>query len=93
MQPTTIGFFDEAPGHKSSMRLFSFILLLFFCAFSFYYVASKGCELNADFIAFEMVQLVAVFAPKYLQKVAEMKLGALPGKPVAGEPGKNQPVA
>jgi hypothetical protein len=74
MQPTTVGFFEEAPGHKSSMRLFSFILLLFSCAFSFYYVMSKGCDLNPDFIAFEMVQLVAVFAPKYLQKVAEMKL-------------------
>lgn len=76
MNNKNTGFFEEAPGHKSSMRLFSFILLLFFCSFSFYYISSKGCELSADFIAFAMVQLVAVFAPKYLQKVAEMKLGS-----------------
>ena len=38
METKHTGFFEEAPGHKSSMRLFSAVLLLFFCAFNFYYI-------------------------------------------------------
>lgn len=69
------GFFEEKAGHKSSMRLFSFILLIFFCLFNFYYVISKDCALSPDFIALDFVFLVAIFAPKYLQKAVELKLG------------------
>jgi len=33
METTKTGFLEEGPGHKSGMRLFSLILLLFFIAY------------------------------------------------------------
>lgn len=72
------GFFEEKPGHKSSTRLNSFLLLLFFMAFNFYYATSRSCDLNTDIIMFDIIMLSAVFAPKYFHKVAEMKKGAAP---------------
>lgn len=73
MSERNVGFFEEAPGHKSSMRLFSAVLLLFFCAFNLYYITHH--DLSDVLVVFDMVLLVGVFAPKYLQKVAEMRLG------------------
>ncbi len=67
------GFFEEQPGRKSSTRLNSFLLLIFFMVFNLYYVISNSCGLNADFIMFDVLMLTAVFAPKYLHKVAELK--------------------
>lgn len=73
MKDHKVGFFEEAPGHKSSMRLFSAVLLLFFCAFNLYYI--RHHDLSDVLVVFNLVLLVGVFAPKYLQKVAEMRLG------------------
>lgn len=80
MAEHNVGFFEEAPGHKSSMRLFSAVLLLFFCAFNFYYI--RHHDINDVLVVFDMVLLVGVFAPKYLQKVAEMRLGKQIPSPV-----------
>ena len=73
MSERNVGFFEEAPGHKSSMRLFSAVLLLFFCVFNLYYI--RHHDLSDVLVVFDLVLLVGVFAPKYLQKVAEMRLG------------------
>jgi hypothetical protein len=76
----SIGFFDEAEGVKSSTRLNSFILLLFFCVFNMYYIISKDCALGFDFTFFDSMLLIGVFAPKYLQKIAELRFGDNPKK-------------
>lgn len=69
------GFFEENNGNKSSTRLFSFVLLLFFCWYNSYYIIAKHCEISMDYIMFNLVLLMGIFAPKYLQKVAELRLG------------------
>lgn len=69
------GFFEEAPGKKSSTRLFSFILLLLFVFINAMRSISQDCEFDFNFITFDLILLVGIFAPKYLQKVAELKLG------------------
>lgn len=67
------GFFEEKPGHKSSTRLNSFLLLIFFMVFNLYYVVSNSCDLDTDIIMFDVIMLTGVFAPKYMHKVAEIK--------------------
>ena len=69
------GFFEESPKCKSSTRLYSFILLLFFCVLNYMYLVHEGHALDFDFIFLDGLLLTAVFAPKYLHKLAEMKLG------------------
>lgn len=78
MQNQRVGFFEEAPGHKSSMRLFSAVLLLFFCGFNFYYI--RHHVLSDVLVVFDLVLLVGIYAPKYLQKVAEMRFGSTNAK-------------
>lgn len=70
-----VGFFEESCGVKSSTRLYSFILLLFFCVFNYMYLVHESHALDFDFIFLDGLLLTAVFAPKYLHKLAEMKLG------------------
>jgi len=67
-----IGFFEEQEGVKSSTRLNSFILLIFYCIFSSCW-ALAGNLIDSNFIIFSFVILIAVFAPKYLHKLAEIK--------------------
>lgn len=74
---TKVGFLEESEGQKSSMRLFSFILLMFFCVFNIFYVTQRECEIDFNFIFYNTVILIGVFAPKYLQKLAELKLGEI----------------
>lgn len=74
-----VGFLEEKPGVKSSMRLFSAALLSFFIAFNFYYITHH--DLNDTLVVFDCVILVGVFAPKYLQKVVELRLGGGEKKP------------
>ena len=73
METLKTGFFEEAPGQKSSMRLFSGVLLAFFCLFNFYYI--RHHDLSDTLIVFNLVLLTGVFAPKYMQKVVELRLG------------------
>jgi len=71
------GFFEEAPGQKSSTRLFSFVLLLFFVAFNLLYAIRKELLIDFNFIFYMTIVLIGIFAPKYLQKLAELKLGKI----------------
>lgn len=75
-----IGFFEEAHGQKSSTRLFSFILLLLFVFINVMRSISGGCDFDFNFIMFDLILLIGVFAPKYLQKIAELKFGKTEGK-------------
>jgi hypothetical protein len=68
-----VGFLEEKPGVKSSMRLFSLILLAFFCIVNFTYLAHH--DINETLCWFDGVLLVGVFAPKTLQKLLELKMG------------------
>ena len=68
------GFFEEAPGVKSSTRLNSFILLMFFCAINLLWI-NGGNTIDGNLLIFNLILLVGVFAPKYLHKIVEMKIG------------------
>ncbi len=66
-----VGFFYESEGVRSSTRLNSFLLLLCFFIFNLiYFLNSEPIEMN--FILFDFVLLIGIFAPKYLHKLAEM---------------------
>ena len=69
------GFFEEKEGVKSSTRLNSFILLFFLMAFDTILALTKGFEIDYNFILLNIIFLLAIFTPKYLHKIAEMKLG------------------
>jgi uncharacterized membrane protein required for colicin V production len=78
-----VGYFEERPGVKSSTRVNSFILLLFLMAFDTLLALTPGFILGYNFVLFNLVLLIGVFAPKYLQKVLESKIfskGANPGR-------------
>lgn len=75
MEPT--GFFEEASGCKSSTRLFSFLLLLFYMGFNVAYIIKTTCLIDFNFIFYNTIILIGIFAPKYLHKLAEMKLGQI----------------
>lgn len=64
------GFFEESPGVRSSTRLNSFLLLLFFCAFNLLWIRGKT-DMTNNIILFDLLALVAIFVPKYLHKIAE----------------------
>lgn len=68
-----IGFFEESEGVKSSTRLNSFLLLMFFMGFNFLWVWGKN-PIDGNFIFFNSLLLIGIFTPKYLHKLAEMKL-------------------
>ena len=67
------GFFEESAGVKSSTRLSSFLLLLFFMAFNLLWI-NGGNDLTGNLLLFDVFVLTGVFAPKYLHKLAEMKV-------------------
>jgi len=67
------GFFEEAPGVKSSTRLNSFILLIFFCIFNSVWIYG-GNTLNGNLLMLDMLLMVGIFAPKYLHKIVEAKI-------------------
>ena len=67
------GFFEEAPNQKSSIRLFSFLLLIFFFVLNVLYFLEPENEITYNFIMFDFMLLIGIFVPKYLQKLAENK--------------------
>ena len=71
---TGTGFFEEKIGVKSSTRLNSFILLLFFIAFNLLWINGNN-DLTGNLLIFDSLLLVGIFTPKYLHKIAEMKIG------------------
>jgi hypothetical protein len=68
-----IGFFEEAEGVRSSTRLFSFLTLLFAFIFSWYYLIVDIKPIDTMFLTMLSLLLLAAFAPKHLQKIAELK--------------------
>lgn len=68
-----IGFFEEEEGVKSSTRLSSFILLLFFIAFNLMWIGGKN-DLTGNLLLFDALVLVGVFTPKFLHKLVESKI-------------------
>ncbi len=72
-----VGFLEEKPGVKSSTRLFSLLLLCFTFYFDYILIGKGTFDISAEFIGFNIIMLIGVFAPKYLQKIAEMKLGSV----------------
>ena len=78
MNPKT-GFFEEVPGQKSMTRLLAFILvialIIFVPAYFYFGTFNGGSVVNAItllFILLVLIWLIAVFTPKYLQKVLEL---------------------
>ena len=63
------GFLETKPGYKSSTRLNTLIILIFWIVISIYQVVFKG-----EFSGFEyhILILTAAFAPKTISKFAEM---------------------
>lgn len=68
------GFFEEKEGIKSSTRLFSFILLLALIGLDTMLIYTDGFSVEYNFIMFNFLILIGVFAPKYLHKLAESKM-------------------
>lgn len=77
MEKEEIGFLEERPGVKSSTRLYSLLLLIFLFIFDIGLVISNDGCLDYNFVFFNFVGLLGVFAPKALHKIAEMKLDKL----------------
>lgn len=78
-----VGFFEEADGVKSSTRLNSFILLLAFIGFNAMWLHG-GNDLTGNLLMLDTLLLVGVFAPKYIHKIAEVKLNIGKGNGSAG---------
>lgn len=65
-------YLKDTEGNPSSQRLFSWWLLWFFFAFNGLYLALGGV-IEVNFIMFDFMILIGIFAPKYLQKMQEVK--------------------
>jgi hypothetical protein len=68
-----IGFFEEEEGVRSMTRLMSFLTLLFTFLFAWYYLIVDAKPIDTMFLSLFFLLLLASFAPKYLQKIAELK--------------------
>ena len=86
METTKTGFFEEGVGQKSSMRLQSFILLMFFIAYHlpFAWANARAVQegrvivsLSDNQLWFDVIVLLFIFVPKAAQKVIELKFGKL----------------
>ena len=71
------GFLEEAPGIKSSIRLMSFIVLLYTLAFIWGHVIINHQPIDANFIALVTLMFTAAFVPKVLQKGSESPLNTI----------------
>jgi hypothetical protein len=66
-----VKFWEEKPGHQSSIRLQMFLTLIFaFCVIGYQTIVNENHV--PDFLTM-LVLLTAAFAPKLLQKFAELK--------------------
>ena len=69
-----VGFFEEVPGVRSSTRVQSFILMWFLMIWDTLLLYNDGFTINYNFVLFNLVMLVAIFTPKYLHKLAEVRM-------------------
>lgn len=65
------GFFEESPGVKSSIRLMSFIVLLYTLFFVHMHIIVNKQPIDINFISLITLQMTAAFVPKVLQKNSE----------------------
>ncbi len=77
--PEKIGFFEEDSHSKSHMRLMSFsvywlLVGIDFIMLKFSYYADKEYDMNFiwTFLGVNFLFLIAIFYPKYLQKILEL---------------------
>ena len=77
--PNAVGFLEEAPGIKSSTRLKTFFVMIFWFAWDYLVIPDKTFMQTTVFLTMNILFAIAVFAPQYLQKMAEMKFGNVPG--------------
>lgn len=82
MEKEKIGFFEEDVNVKSSTRLNSFLLLLFTMGFNLMWIYGNSDltgnnDLTGNLLIFNSLLLTGVFAPKYLHKIIEAKIGDL----------------
>jgi hypothetical protein len=84
METTKTGFFEEAPGVSSNMRLSSFILLLFFITYHLPFGFANAnavaagrpmVSLSDNQLWFDLMVLVFIFIPKAAQKIIELRFG------------------
>jgi len=73
MENKKVGFFEESAGVKSSTRLNSFILLVFFIVFNIMWINGNN-PIDGNMLIFDLICLVGVFTPKYLHKIVEKKV-------------------
>jgi len=67
------GFFEEAPGVQSMIRLLSF-LSFFVATYIAIYTIMVGADPDPQNMTFFGFFMVGAFVPKFIQKFAEMKL-------------------
>lgn len=76
-----IGFFEESPKNKSMMRLMSFLVffllvMIDYMVLRYSYYGQNGHTYDMWFTVFmvgiNLIFLIAVFYPKYLQKIIEL---------------------
>ena len=72
-------YFEDSKGNKSSTRLFSFLLLLFFIIFNTLWLTG-GNSLDGNLLLFDIIVLSFVFGPKYAQKLAEKAIDKMDTK-------------
>ncbi|MFA5716030.1 MAG: hypothetical protein WC998_09830 [Candidatus Paceibacterota bacterium] len=79
MEKKRIGFFEEEEGAKSSMRLMSFSVYLLLAMvdfmilrFSYYNDNAYDMWFTVFMIGINLIFLIAIFYPKYLQKIIEL---------------------
>lgn len=82
--PNAVGFLEEKPGVKSSMRAMSLLVYFLLCGIDFWilkwgwYATHAWDQMFAVvFIAINLVFLIAMFYPKYLQKIIELGFSKL----------------
>ena len=73
-----VGFFEEAEGVRSSTRLISFLCFFFTVGFDFLWI--KGHDITDNFLIINLIFFTAVFAPKTIAKLAELKFEKLNDK-------------
>jgi len=70
-----VGFFEESTGVHSSTRLSSFLFMFFTFGFDLFWIRSH--DITDNFILLNLVFIVAVFVPKTISKLAELKFSKL----------------
>ncbi len=71
-----IGFFEESERVKSSTRLFSFLLLLFFFILNILWLPNIKAGFDSNVLTLDILMLIGVFVPKFLHKLAEKAIEA-----------------